>query len=66
VPWCDTCDRLVDDDLVTDTGACPSCGTSIVEPERGPLPWRFRLMIAATVVYLGWRTYQGVEWLLHR
>ncbi len=63
MPWCDECDRIVaDDDLVE--GACPTCTTQIVAPERGPLPWRFRFMIAATIVYLGWRIYQGVSWLI--
>ena len=33
-----------------DEGACPRCGATLVEKHRGPLPWRFRLMIAATAV----------------
>ena len=64
--WCDTCDRLVDDDQVTDEGHCPTCDSKIVAGPKEPMPWRFRLMIIATVIYLGWRAYQGVEWLVHR
>jgi len=64
VPWCDTCDRLVDDEALHE-GTCPTCGTSLVEPLRGPLPWRFRFLIAATVVYLIWRLYQLISWLSH-
>jgi hypothetical protein len=28
------------------------------------MPWRFRFMIGATVVYLGWRIWQGIDWLM--
>ena len=62
--WCDACDRLVEDEKVVE-GACPTCGTVIVDAPSGPLPWRFRLMIAATVVYLVWRAWQLITWLSH-
>jgi uncharacterized paraquat-inducible protein A len=64
MPWCDTCDRLVDDEEVVD-GHCPRCDTDISASTRPPLPWRFRLMIGATVVYLGYRTYQVIGWISH-
>ncbi|HLK45674.1 MAG TPA: hypothetical protein VKT18_06775 [Acidimicrobiales bacterium] len=64
MPWCDTCDRLVDDDELHGD-ACPTCGTGLVEPARHPVSWRLRLLVAATVVYLGWRCVQGVQWLTH-
>ena len=63
VPWCDTCDRMVDDDELGDDQLCPTCGTDLAE--RGPVPWYFRAMIVATVIYLGYRAYQGVTWLIH-
>ena len=63
VPWCDQCDEMVEDERLGDGGACPKCGT--VLEERSPVPWHFRLMIVATVVYLGYRAYQGVAWLVH-
>jgi len=31
-----------------------------------PLPWHFKLLVGAIVVYLGWRAIQGVIWLLDR
>lgn len=65
MPWCEECDRLVEDEELTESGACPDCGTELAERERRPVPWYFRLMIAATVVYLGYRAYQGVAWLVH-
>jgi len=64
VAWCEECDRLVEDDELTDDGSCPSCGTLLHEARR-PVPWYFKFMGAATVVYLGWRAYQGIEWLFH-
>jgi uncharacterized paraquat-inducible protein A len=64
VPWCDTCDRLVDDAEVVD-GCCPRCQTDLSGSSREPLPWRFRLMIGATVIYLIYRTYQVIAWLAH-
>jgi len=38
-------------------------------PDQGELeeikaPFSFKLMIALTVIYLGWRLIQGVVWLV--
>jgi hypothetical protein len=48
-------------------GTCPTCGRAIAEPqvERGA-PWHFKLLLAAVVLYLGFRAWQGVDWLAHR
>lgn len=62
--WCDECQRLVEGDSLTEDGECPTCGT-VLRQEGRPVPWHFKLMIVATVVYLGWRAYQGVGWLVH-
>jgi DNA-directed RNA polymerase subunit RPC12/RpoP len=62
MPWCDTCEKAVEDDELTDEGECPECGEQL---ERRKVPWHFKLMIAATAVYLGWRAYQGIGWLVH-
>jgi hypothetical protein len=45
-------------------GECPTCGHVIGEAPAAP--WHFKLLIGASVVYLGWRAVQGVEWLVHR
>jgi DNA-directed RNA polymerase subunit RPC12/RpoP len=63
VPWCDHCGEMVEDEHLTAEGACPTCGE--VLDERRKVPWHFKLMIVATVVYLGYRAYQGVGWLVH-
>lgn len=65
MPWCDECDELVDDDALGEDGECPHCGTVLVETERRPVPWYFKFMLVATVIYLGYRAYQGIAWLAH-
>jgi uncharacterized paraquat-inducible protein A len=67
VAWCEECARLVEDEDLDD-GACPRCGTVLEERERTGrrrYPWTFRFMIAASVVYLGYRSYQGITWVIH-
>jgi uncharacterized paraquat-inducible protein A len=64
VPWCEECDQLVEDEDLTEDGECPTCGTELVEEYR-PIPWYWKLLIVVTIIYLGWRTYQGVTWLIH-
>ncbi len=61
--WCDECDTLVEDEELGEEGECPNCGTILAERERRPIPWYFKLMIVATIVYLGYRGYQGVAWI---
>jgi hypothetical protein len=34
--------------------------------EEVKAPFSFKLMIALTVVYLGWRLIQGIVWLVDR
>lgn len=63
MPWCEHCQRTVTDDELTEEGQCPICDAPL-ESHR-PVPWHFKLMIVATVVYLGYRAFQGVEWLAH-
>ena len=63
MPWCDSCDRVVEDDELTDDGDCP---TARSRWSSAPVPWHFKfLLFAATVIYLGWRAYQGIGWLVH-
>jgi len=64
VPWCDICDRLIDEGEL-DEGRCPTCESQLEGLPRAPLTWRFRLLIVITIIYLGWRAYQGVTWLMH-
>lgn len=34
------------------------------EEPRAKVPWHFWLLVAAVVLYLGWRLVQGIAWLL--
>jgi hypothetical protein len=51
---------------------CPRCGT-VLEVEEGAddeeahlkAPWHFKVLVVGTVVYLGYRLYQGIGWLIH-
>jgi len=66
----------VPDTEVADDGTCPHCGHVLRAgdedqdenegaEQRRPVPWTFKLMIVATVVYLGYRAYQGIAWVVH-
>jgi len=65
VPWCEECDSLVEEEDLTEEGECPKCGTVLAEQERRPVPWYFKFMLVASVIYLGYRTFQGVTWVVH-
>ena len=65
MPWCEECDRIVEDEDLEEDGACPDCGTVITEPERRRIPWTFKFMLVAFVIYLGYRAYQGIDWIIH-
>ena len=32
---------------------------------RQPIPWYFKFMLLATIVYLGWRIFQLISWASH-
>lgn len=60
--WCDTCEASVPIGDLDEDDCCPTCG----EPIGGRrIPWKFRLMIFASVVYLGYRAFQGITWVVH-
>jgi uncharacterized paraquat-inducible protein A len=61
--WCNSCNSVVEDDDVGADGTCPSCQEPL--EERRPVPWHFKFLLAATVIYLGYRTVQGIIWLVH-
>jgi hypothetical protein len=54
---------------------CPNCGAELgqetgEEGEEGEeihpnAPWHFKVLIVGSVVYLGYRLYQGIGWLIH-
>ena len=42
---------------------CPDCGTEPLEHRKSP--WYFKFMLVASVIYLGYRAFQGVTWVVH-
>jgi hypothetical protein len=68
VPWCDDCSRFYNPNSLRPDGTCPTCGRKVAEPgavtTAEPLPWHFKLMLGAVVLYLGWRLVQGIAWLV--
>ncbi len=63
MPWCEECAKYWTPNAMTDDGTCPTCGRVGEEPtsadaEDDRAPWHFKLMVAAVVVYLGWRFIQ--------
>jgi len=63
VPWCEDCSRFWNPPSLSDRGECPTCGRVIAAPPRAP--WHFKVMLMGLVVYLGFRAYQGVVWVVH-
>ena len=69
MPWCEDCSRFWNPNSMSADGCCPTCGRqlveagSLVEPRA---PWHFKVLVVAVVVYLGWRAWQGVEWVAAR
>jgi hypothetical protein len=35
------------------------------EEHQARAPWHFKVMVVGSVVYLGYRLYQGISWLAH-
>jgi hypothetical protein len=78
MPWCATCDRFLSPSTVRDDGTCPTCGRAVERAghatvtqgdekreERPSLPWHLWVLAAALAVYLGFRAWQGIEWVIH-
>jgi PHP family Zn ribbon phosphoesterase len=79
MPWCATCDHYLAPPAVRPDGGCPTCGQpvekgeialqhsrSVEEAERlPPVPWHLKLLALAVLIYLLYRLYQGILWLVH-
>jgi hypothetical protein len=48
---------------LADDGTCPDCGSEPLEHRK--TPWYFKFMLVASVIYLGYRAFQGVTWVVH-
>jgi uncharacterized paraquat-inducible protein A len=63
VPWCEQCDLRLEAEELTTEGLCPTCGTEPLEHRKSP--WYFKFMLVASVIYLAYRAFQGVTWVIH-
>jgi hypothetical protein len=60
---CPTCGRTVDTGAVASNPA-PAVTKSEDDEKLPPIPWHLKLLALAVLVYLTFRLYQGIEWLL--
>ena len=69
MPWCEQCSRFYNPNSVAPDGTCVHCGSFIADPPHPGdeaaqrVPWHFWILVAALVVYLGWRLLQGIAWV---
>jgi len=57
--WCTTCDRPVEGET------CEVCGETVEEPTHVPMEFKWKFFIVVTIIYLIWRIYQLISWLMH-
>lgn len=66
MPWCETCSRFYNPNSLAADGTCQNCGHFLAEhpgeAEQAKIPWHFWVLVAALVIYLGWRLVQVVIW----
>ena len=62
---CPSCGRSVDPGRARaePTGATEVATVAEADDELGPLPWHLKLLAGALAVYLGYRAFQGIEWV---
>ena len=80
VPWCATCNRFLSPPSVREDGTCPTCGRTVERgnahaaapseeatgARRASLPWHLWLLAIALAVYLSFRAWQGIEWIIQQ
>src|SRR4051794_40612299 len=64
MPWCEDCAKFWNPNTIPPDGTCPTCGAVIGDPPSSRVPWHFWVLIIGTVVYLGYRAFQGFRWLV--
>ena len=78
--WCPACARYLTPTSMRTDGTCPFCQQVVdyrrhrkheEAASRGEeleevaaMPWHLKLLLAGAAVYLGWRAFQGIEWLV--
>ena len=62
---CPDCGRAVDPGRAH-AGVPAPADVPADEEELPPVPWHLKLLAAAVAIYLGYRAFQGIEWLVGR
>jgi hypothetical protein len=63
---CPTCGRTVEPGHAhTTTAVDPNTPDKPTDRDDAldPVPWHFKLMLGALAIYLGYRAFQGIEWV---
>ena len=64
---CPTCGRTVDPGSAhVASPPVAAANTDADDDELGPIPWHLKLLAGALAVYLGYRAWQGIEWVAHK
>jgi hypothetical protein len=65
MPFCDDCEKYWAPSAMTPEGECPTCGADLETPELAKadgedekVPWHFKLLVVALVIYLGYRFFE--------
>ncbi len=71
MPWCDNCDAYRAPTALAPDRTCTVCSNEVDTSDlqgtsQAKAPWHFWLMVAALVLYLGWRLIEGVIWVADR
>lgn len=71
MPYCERCAKYWTPTSLESDGTCPTCGRQLETTDQDGaapdeidegVPWHFKLMVVALVVYLGWRFAElGIE-----
>ena len=67
---CPSCGQLVDAGRAHPPRTLPGRGRTTTDPsesaaeEAPPVPWHLKLLLVALAVYLSYRLFQGVAWVL--
>ena len=63
MPWGEQCDAEVDTEDLDAEETCPTCGSETLAHRKQP--WWFKFLAVATVIYLAYRLFQGITWVVH-
>jgi hypothetical protein len=64
---CPSCGRVVDPGRAhraTVVNPAPAPASGPVEEPPVPVPWHLKLLLVALAVYLAYRAFQGVDWVV--